>query len=220
MEARGDLQPPHIARERKLLQVRVIHLCARFGISQDRMWNPDERTQIVYEKKTDRVRPHGPIFPRQLVSHTPTHWITRDALLDMIDAIDADMNARPGDAEQRNCTAYTQPLDRAYMRAFKNSIRSEVAKHFAEFFLEAECQSGLHQFVAPRMQTARNIEPLAGASSIGRRWSSVSFSQKQNAFWRRDSRGASRARCRRRSQRQRARGARDGATGRRSQQRQ
>ena len=134
MEARGDLQPPHIARERQRLQLRVIHLCARFGISQDRMWNP----QIVYEKKTDRVRPHGPIFPRQLVSHTPTRWIAQDALLDMIDAIDADMNARPGDAEQRNCTAYTQPLDRAYMRAFKNSIRSEVAKHFAEFFLEAE----------------------------------------------------------------------------------
>ena len=58
--------------------------------------------------------------------------------MDMIDAIDADMNARHGDAEQRNCTAYTQPLDQAYMRAFKNSIRSEVAKHFAEFFLEAE----------------------------------------------------------------------------------
>ena len=72
MEARGDLQPPHIARERKLLQLRVIHLCARFGISQDRIWNPDERTQIVYEKKTDRVRPHGPIFPHQLVSHTWT----------------------------------------------------------------------------------------------------------------------------------------------------
>ena len=122
----------------KLLQLRVIHLCSRFGISQDRMWNPDERTQIVYEKKTDRVRPHGPIFPRQLVSHTPTHWITQDALLDMIDAIDADMNARPGDAEQWNCTAYTQPVDRAHMRAFKSSIRSEVAKHFAEFFLEAE----------------------------------------------------------------------------------
>ena len=102
------------------------------------MWNPDERTQIVYEKKTDRVRLHGPIFPRHCVSHTPTHWITQDALLDMIDAIDADMNARPGDAEQRNCTAYTQPLDRAYMRAFKNSIRQEVAKHFAEFFLEVE----------------------------------------------------------------------------------
>ena len=33
---------------------------------------------------------------------------------------------------------YTQPLDRAYMRAFKSSLRQEVAKHFAEFFLEAE----------------------------------------------------------------------------------
>ena len=91
----------------------------------------------------------------------------------MIDAIDADMHARPGDAEltpwlllldcapqhsaaefrsivrdtrphiklcyaQRNFTGYTQPLDRAYMRVFKNSIRQEVAKHFAEFFLEVE----------------------------------------------------------------------------------
>ena len=56
----------------------------------------------------------------------------------MIDAIGTDMNARPGDAEQRNFIAYTQPLDRAHMRAFKSSIRSEVAKHFAEFFLEVE----------------------------------------------------------------------------------
>ena len=32
----------------------------------------------------------------------------------------------------------TQPLDRAYMRAHKSSLRQEVAKHFAEFFLEAE----------------------------------------------------------------------------------
>ena len=39
---------------------------------------------------------------------------------------------------QRNFTGYTQPLDRAYVRAFKNSIRQEVAKHFAEFFLEVE----------------------------------------------------------------------------------
>ena len=91
-----------------------------------------------HEEKTDRVHPHGPLFPRQLVSHSPTHWITQEALLDMIDAIDADMHARPGDAEQRNFIAYTQPLDRAYMRAFKSSIRSEVAKHFAEFFLEVE----------------------------------------------------------------------------------
>ena len=100
-------------------------------------------------------------------------WITQDALLDMIHAIDADMHARPGDAEltpwllvlhcapqhvakefrsvmrdtrphiklchvQRNFTEYTPPLDRAYMRAFKNSIRQEAAKHFAEFFLEVE----------------------------------------------------------------------------------
>ena len=91
-----------------------------------------------YEEKTDRVHPHGPLSPRLFVSHSQTHWITQEALLDMIHAIDADMHARPGDAEQRNFTAYTQPLDRAHMRAFKSSIRSEVAKHIAEFFLEAE----------------------------------------------------------------------------------
>ena len=167
-----------IARERKLLQLRVIYLSACFGKSQDRKWNLDETvvrmipagergwtkrsestdvfasrafvtvtlaantrggmwTQIVYEEKTDRVRPHGPLFPRQLVSHSPTHWITQNALLDMIDAIDANMNARR-DAEQRNFIAYAQPLDRAHMRAFKSSIRQEVAKHFAELFLEVE----------------------------------------------------------------------------------
>ena len=188
-----------IARERKLLQLRVIYLCDRFGISQDRIWNLDETavrwtkraasahvfasrafvtvtlaanmrggmwTQIVYEGKTDRVHPHGPLFPRQLVSRSPTHWIT-------LDMIDTDMHARPSCAEltpwlllldcapqhvakefrsimrdsrphiklcyvQRNFTGYTQPLDRAYMRAFKNSISQEVAKHFAEFFLEVE----------------------------------------------------------------------------------
>ena len=180
-----------IARERKLLQLRVIYLCDRFGISQDRVWNLDETavrmvpagergwtkraesahifasrafvtvtlaanmrggmwTQIVCEGKTDRVHLHGPLFPRQLVSHSPTHWITQEALLDTIDAIDADMHPRAGDAEQtpwllvldcapqhvakefrsvmrdtrphiklcyvqRNFTAYTQLLDRAYM---------------------------------------------------------------------------------------------------------
>ena len=119
------------------------------------------------------MQPRGPAFPCQLVSHSPTHWITQEALLDMIDAIDADMHARPGDVDlipwllvldcapqhvakefrstmrdtrphiklcyvQRDFTGYTQPLDRAYMRAFKNSMGSEVAKHFAEFFLEVE----------------------------------------------------------------------------------
>ena len=119
------------------MQLRVIYLCHRFKISQDRIWNLDETaermvptgerknaesvhvfasrafvtvtlaanmrggmgTQIVYEGKSDRVHPHGPLFPRQLVSHSPTHWIKQDALLDIIDAIDTDMHARLGDAE-------------------------------------------------------------------------------------------------------------------------
>ena len=33
------LREADIARERKLLQLRVIYLCDRFGISQDRIWN-------------------------------------------------------------------------------------------------------------------------------------------------------------------------------------
>ena len=130
-------------------------------------------SQIIYERKTDWVRPHGSLFLRQFVTHSPTHWITQDALLDMIDVIDANMNARPCDAQlipwllnlecaplyvqkefgsvmrdtrphiklcyvQRNLTAYTQPLDRAYMWAVKSSIRSEEVKHFVEFFLQGE----------------------------------------------------------------------------------
>ena len=130
----------HTTRERNLLQLRVIYLRDRFGISQDRIWDLDETavrmvpsgergwtqkaesacvfasrasvtvtlganmrggmwTQFVFEGKSDRVQPHGPLCPRQLVSHSPTHWITQEALLDMIDAIDADMHARAGDAE-------------------------------------------------------------------------------------------------------------------------
>ena len=94
---------------------------------------------------------------------------------------------------------YTQPLDRAYMRAFKNSIRNEVAKHFAEFFLEVEsnfepiwtpahrCSDSCSHSCTQqhRTQTARNVKLLAGASPIGTRWSSVTFTQKQN-FWRRE----------------------------------
>ena len=95
--------------QRNLLRLRVIYLCGRFGISQDRVSNLDETTvrvvpaaecgwtktrafvtvtvaakmrggmwtQIVHEGKTDRVRPHGLLFPRQLASHSPTHWITK-----------------------------------------------------------------------------------------------------------------------------------------------
>ena len=158
----------------------------------------------------------------------PTHWITQDALLDMIDAIDADMHARPGDAEltpwhlvldcapqhiaaqfnsimrdtrphiklccfQRNFTGYTQPLDRAYMRPFKNSIRQEPSSSWKSsptsnvsiWTPAPQCSASCCSRSCTqqhRTQTARNIEPLAGASSIGTRWSSVSFSQKQNAF--------------------------------------
>ena len=56
-------------------------------------------THIVCEGKSDRVHPNGPLFPCQPVSHSPTHWITQEALLNMIDAIDADMHARAGDAD-------------------------------------------------------------------------------------------------------------------------
>ena len=80
------------------------------------------------------------------------------------------------------------------MRTFKSSIRHEVAKHFAKFFLEAEsnfehvnldsfrfsdscCSRSCTQ--QHRTQTTCNIELLADASSIGTRWSSESFSQKQ-----------------------------------------
>ena len=49
-------------------------------------------TRIANEEKSDRVHPHGPAFPCQLVSHSPTHWITQEALLNMIDAIDTDMH--------------------------------------------------------------------------------------------------------------------------------
>ena len=79
-------------------------------------------TQTVYEEETDRVRPHGPqhvakefrSIMRDTRSHIKLCYV------------------------QRNFTTYTQPLDRAYMRAFTRSMRREVAKHFAQFFVEAE----------------------------------------------------------------------------------
>ena len=307
-----------IARERKLLQLRVIYLCDRFKISQDRTWNLDETavrmvptgergwtkraeaahvfasrafvtvtlvanmrggmwTQIVHAGKSDGVHPHGPTFPCQLVSHSPTHWITQDALLDMIDAIDADMHARPGDAElipwllvldcapqhiaaefrsimrdtrphiklcyvQRNFTGYTQPLDRAYMRAFKNSTRQEVAKHFAEFFLEAESNfehdnldsstAVLRQLLLSFVHTAAQNADSPQRRTAGWRviyWNEVEQREllaeakrllETGELFPRGTAEEPRARCRGRSQRQRARGARGGATGRRSQQRQ
>ena len=205
-------------------------------------------------------------------SHSPTHWITQDALLDMIDA---GMHARPGDAEltpwllvldcapqhiaaefrsimrphiklcyvQRNFTGYTQPLDRAYMPAFKNSIRQEVTKHFAEFFLEVESNfervnldsstSVLRQLLLSFVHTAAHHGDSPQHRTAGWRfidWNEVEqrellaeakrLLETGRTVSTRHSRGASRARCRGRSQRQRARGARNGASGRQSHQRQ
>ena len=172
----GKAESAHVFASRALVTVTLA------ANTRGGMW-----TQIVKEK-TDRVHPPEPLFPRQLVSHSPTHWITQDALLDMIDAIDADMHARHGDAEQRNFTAHTQPLDRAYMRAFKNSIRSVVAKHFAEFFLEAESnfervnldsstavlRQLLLSFVHTAAQNADSPERRAAGSRLID-WSSASF---------------------------------------------
>ena len=45
-------------------------------------------TQIVYEGKSDRVHRHGPHFPCQLVSHSPTHWITQEAYEYFVTVID------------------------------------------------------------------------------------------------------------------------------------
>ena len=145
-QARGwtkRTEPAHVFASRAFVTV-TLAANMRGG-----MW-----TQIVFEKKTDRVHPHGPHFPRQLVSHSPTHWITQEALLDMIDVlldcarqhVATEFRSIMRDTRphiklcyvQRNFTGNTQPLDRAYMRAFKNSIHQEVAKHFAEFFLEIE----------------------------------------------------------------------------------
>ena len=51
-----------IARERKLLQPRVIHLCDRYRISQDRMWNLDE-TAAHGSNRRARVDQKSPVSP-------------------------------------------------------------------------------------------------------------------------------------------------------------
>ena len=173
------------------------------------------------------MRLHGPLFPRQLVTHSPTHWITQGALLDMNDAIDKDMNARAGDAElilwllvldcapqhvakefrsvmrdtrsqiklcyvQRNFTVYTQPLDRAYIQ--------ELESNFERVNLDsstAVLRQLLLSFVHTAAQNGDSPQNRAtGWRFIDWRWSSVSFSQKQNVFWRTVSTRLSRARCR------------------------
>ena len=94
-----------IARERNFLQQRVTFLCDRYKISQDRIWNLDE-TVVRIVPSGERLRfarlRHGHTcckHERRHVDHSPAHWFAKDALLDTIAAIDADMHARPGDAE-------------------------------------------------------------------------------------------------------------------------
>ena len=143
---------------------------------------------------------------------------------------------------QRNFTGYTQPFDRAYVRAFKSSIRDEVAKHFAEFFVEAESN-----FESVNLDSTTSVLLQLLLSFVHTAVQNADSPQHRTAGWRfidwneveqrellteaktssgdgrtvstRHSRGASRARCRGRSHRQRARGACGGATDRRSQQR-
>ena len=192
-----------IARERKLLQLRVIYLCDRFKISQDRIWNLDETavrivpagergwskraepahvfasrafvtvtlaanmrggmwTQIVYEGKSGRVHPHGPHFPRQLVSHSPTHWITQEALLDMIDAIDADMHARPGDAE---LTPWLLVLDCApqHIAAEFRSTMRDTRPHIKL------CYDGIHSAAGPGVHARlQELDPPRGGQTLRR----------------------------------------------------
>ena len=224
-------------------------------------------TQIVCEGKSDRVHPHGPLFPHQLVSHSPTHWITQDALLDMTDAIDTD-NARtpwwrwaatlaPGSGlctTARCCeisqhharlpAAHQIVLGRAELHGIHSAAglgrtcapsRTRSATRWPNTSPSSSWKSRPTSNVSigtpahrcsdsccshsctlqHRTQKACNIELLAGAASIGTRWSSVSLSQKQNVLWRHEN-------CFHKAQprsltRQRARGARVGATGRRPQ---
>ena len=111
------------ARERKLLQLRVIYLCDRFKIStgshvepgRDSCAHGSSRRAWVDQKSRASLRPRltrlrhgharcehegrhvdadrpvrgratehiftGHTFPCQLVSHSPTHWVTQEALL-------------------------------------------------------------------------------------------------------------------------------------------
>ena len=121
----------------------------------------------------------------------------------MIDAIDADMHARAGDAKltpwllvldcaplhaakefrstmrdsrphiklcyvQRNFTENTQPLDRAYMRAFKNSIRPRGSQNTSPrfFFFGSRvqlrtCQSGLQYIAVLRQLLLSSVHTAA-----------------------------------------------------------
>ena len=250
----------------KLLQLRVIYLCDRFNISQDRIWNLDETavrmvpagergwtkraepahvftsrafvtvtlaanmrggmwTQIVYEGKSGRVHPHGPAFPRQLVSHSPTRTCTHALVTPSSHPGSwAASCATPGRTSNCATSSELQPLDRAYMRAFKNSIRQEVAEHFAEFFLEVESNfehvnldssiAVLRQLLLSFVHTAAQNADSPQHRTAG--WRFIDWDEEEQRELLAEakrlletgelfphSRGASRARCRNPSQRQR-----------------
>ena len=224
-------------------------------------------TQIVHEGKTDRVHPHGPHFPRQLVSRSPTHLITQNALLNMIDAIDADMHARPGDAElipfwivhhgtsrrhfaascatrahTSNCTTSSGtsqgtaagPSVRASLHELDPPRGEQTLRRVLGSRVQLRtCQSGLQHIGAPTaaalIRAHRSIDrsPQHRAAD----WRFIDWKEVEQRELLAEAkrlletaepfpRGTadSRASCRGRSHRQRARGARVGGTGRRSQQ--
>ena len=116
--------------QRNLLRLRVIYLCDRFGISQDRVWNLDETAvrMVPAGECEGRISPclrlarlrHGHTCCEHERRHLDTECLRgedrprapsrttlsapagvpladaldhQEALLDMIDAIDTDMNA-------------------------------------------------------------------------------------------------------------------------------
>ena len=116
--------------------------CDRFRISQDRIGNLDKtavRMVPTGERGWSKGESAQVFASRAFVTVTVAANMSVHRLSMRAGPIECDI--RPHIKlcyVQRNFTGYTQPLDRAYMRAFKSSIRSEVAKHFAEFFLEAK----------------------------------------------------------------------------------
>ena len=103
-------------------------------------------TQNVNEGKTDRVHPHGPLWPHQLVSHSPTHWITQDALLDTIDAIDEGVSQHHARHPATHQTVLRAAELHEVHTAAGPSVRASLqeldpqrgGQHFAEFFMEVE----------------------------------------------------------------------------------
>ena len=120
------------------------------------------------------------------------------------------------------------------MSAFKNSIRSEVAKHFAEFFLEVESNfehvnldssiAVLRQLLLSFVDTAAQDADSPQHRTVGWRfidWNEVEQREllaESGELFLRGTAGSSRARSRNPSQRQRAE-VRRGAIGTRPQQR-